>query len=522
MTVWLMAAGAWLHRQRRWVTPLLGVVAAASLAYSVEALIIDGFRAAGEIAVLMLVGLTVSALLAFVMAFDVFAARRFGVVLHVAVLKQSSWRRRHEVEHELLVAHAQEISSHATATELTVVYTKGEGDPVADAAQAMLDSAATGAALMPGAQDLRILAAGDITSLMALAYTLQPALASWRTTLLVDRSHEPGDPFIDLRIPDASLPQGDDDRRVLVLVGDHLNNSAEEAYRAGAGGEVRVVRAGDLKESRNDYELVMQRTANELATRRTATLGVGGPAVFGFASGWLAAVGGAGALKPLTYAHDTYVAGPQVLPAGGEPIRQVPSLGIGRRLLLASAMLAAASTLAFGSIATLIEWLFARSNDDGPFADWVLLVGMGIVAPGVLAWFVLRPWADKLSRPDVRVVMQPTDEVSTRETLLVAPRTTNEDPYSCVGWLREAMADIRSFRPGSRVVIDLNHVPSALLRPLGSYLNRGHRGGGVVLRCGDAHYDLTGGGTDEPEAVREVRDGYRNSLRYAEQWEAQS
>lgn len=519
-TAWMAALG-WLHAQRRWITPLLGVVAAASLAYSVEAVIIGGLVAAYEVGMLLLVGLGVSVLLAAIAAFDLFAARRYGVVLHVALLRDPAWRRRHEVEHELLVAHAQSRSSYAGTTTLTAADIGSGSGASAIAAEELLDSAATGAALLPGASDLRILAAGDTPSLIALGYAVQPALSGWRTQLLVDRSHEQGEAFADLAIPNPRSG-GSDDRELLVLVG-RVQRPPVDAYRASVGGRLRTVESAHIEEKPEAYERVLAGIADELGTTGSVTVGASGPAVFGFAAGWVAAAAGVRRLRPLKFDQNgqppSYLLGPEPPLVAGEPVRRLPSLGVGRRLLFASSLLAALSTLAFGSFATFLEWTLAGSNADGPFTDWAWLVGAGIVLPGVLAWFVLRPRADRLSRPDVRVALQPTDEAGTRSELLVAPRTAKDSAYTCVGWLREAMADIRSFRPGSRVIIDLDSAPDWVLPSLGSYLNRGHRGGEVALRCGGVDNLLIGDDPAAPERVRRVREGYLNPLRDAKQWE---
>lgn len=537
MNTAIYRAGEWLHRKRRFFVPLLSIVAAASLAYSVEVLIIDGLHAWTSIIGLLVAGAVASSLLAVMMAFDVLAARRYGVVLHVALLRERSWRRRHEAEHELLVAEAKERSSLATTTALSEAET--DKDAVERVAEMMLDSAATGAALLPGARDLRILAAGDITSLISLGYRIEPALKDWSTSLLVDRSHEEGEPFAELEIPQAR-PTDDGDSTLFVLVGDRLDDGPVQAYRAASGEPVRIVQRGYLKEEHREYESVLEEIAGKLPRGRRVTVAAGGPAVLGFAVGWLAASADVQELQALAYDGKTkrYLPGQTTRPSPCDAVLPRPSMGVGRRLFLASALLAAASTLAFGSFATLLEWGLAGSNKEGPFGDWLMLIGLGIALPSVLSYCVLNPWARRLARPVVRVALQPTDDTGSRRELLVAPRTPKDDAYSCVGWLMEAMADIRSFRPGSRTVIDLDSAPPSLpLESLGSYLNRGHRGGDVRLRCHGRDYTFAG--QEGPRPVRTLRDritprrtppqvpdrvgavwsGYRDSLRHSRSWE---
>jgi hypothetical protein len=527
MTRALSAWGFRLHRARRWLQPLLAVVAAGSLAYSVEVLITSGWSQAGGLAWLLLTGLAASSVLAWIMAYDVFAAWESGVLLHVAILGQEKWRRRHEMEQELLRVQAREASSYASTTALSTEVaptrdTRASEAAAARAVSALLDSAGIGAALLPGARDLRILAAGDIPTLAVLGFRVQPHLSQWRTHLLVDRSYEPGASFAELQIAPQPATR-DRDCHVLVLVGDRLDRGPATKWLHSSGQEHQLVQAGDLPEEPSAYEQVLQQIAGAVATTGRVTTGVGGPAVFGFAAGWLASASGAGALHALwpPARDEGYSPGPEAIRDGPDQVAPLPSSGIRGRLLAASALLAATSTLAFGSCATLLEWWLAGSNSEGPISDWLWLIVGGIVLPAAVAWFGLRPWVDRLTRPDVLVRLLPGSATSRKGELVVAPRTPPADTAACVGWLREAMADIRSIRPGSRVVIDLDNAPDELLRPLGSFLNRGHRGSDLMLRSGSRDYPLIR--TDEgPDAVQDVRHGYRHALRFAASWESAS
>lgn len=517
---------------RRLAESALAVVGSGALAFTVEQSIIEGGDGFAGARWLALVGVGSGVALGFLMSVDIRIGWVLGVHVHLFAGRVGRpWRRRHEVEHAVMAARVSEMTRHACVTAMS----SRDFDPAAPSwgrdverlADALLDSVAIGAALMPGCRRVRVLAAGDYGALSWTAHQASASLADWEVSLLADRRDSPEDPFIDYEVelggPHDGPPQAVN-RALFIQVGNIETSPAEEYSWRTQSESCFCPREATprLEETSAAYGELADCIGRSIPPAGSMDIGFAGPASMAFAAGLIAGRRPGLAMTTLRfdgaekrYHPDSPVV--RAMPSAVPPVRDQHLRGW---LFGVGAGAATCATLALGDFVTLLEWSLASSNPDATTGQWGALVGL-IVVPAVLA-VLLGLVRRRIQSPAAHVSLNPDRRRRPRVwEVHVKPRRYFANGNEALDWLQEALMDISSVHSQSKIVLDIEGVPHRLLAPLGNFLARGFRGGAVrVSALGHtvALSELSAAPENLPEPFAHVGRGYKAGVSDTE-WE---
>lgn len=501
-----------LRMARQPIRLLLGVVAAASMAYSTEQWALLGHRGLLDSLPLIAAGILAALWLAFITFRRVLVAREFGPHLHLAPLLPRYDRSRHEQEHALLYRDLQRQADHAVLTGL-IAPRLAVDDPnwqwestVADMVKDAVDSYRLGRTGLPRAPGLSVLVGGDHATVFAVGMHLGVLLPTDSLQLLVDKIDDEEEAFIRINI-DADVPSkpGTDDVFVFDLV--HKEKEAREeakAYIPEAMSAKFVGTPSRLDEQPDTYREHIEELADAANTTGELTVGFAGPAGVAFALGWIVgtrqrAGKGPSVVRALSYekagnnATGTYVANPAIQMAGTNSIEFPDQVVLGRwwtvNLIACSFLAAVCGTAGIGNVATLLEWLLTSSNESVPLAGWFWLLVGGIGLPLLIAWGATLTMRRTVTAPEFIVSEFPFNGRSRLGQRIVPP----------VHQFRTPLVGIADAFPDSRVIVDLAHMQDHRVKEVAQFLSKGWRGSLTPMVQDDGERARI---TDDPKSSR--------------------
>lgn len=527
-------------------------IGAASLAYSTEQIVLTGWRGAIDSWLLIVVGITAAGVLSYLLSADLRAARRRGVVVHFAILRKEEWRKRHEIEHEMLLRWLADETSYAVVTAPIVCLTDPEkpgwSSDLHGVADQIVEAATVGRQLIPGGTSLTLLASGDSPSVAEVANLVSREFPGWDLHCLSDRKDSRESPFVtfdvlpaesggsrDPAFSDSSAPVVP---TFLLLGGQPVDSAWKYATKSAdpAGGEIVVTR-NRLKERPHDYEDVLDEVRGALPPHGQVELAVAGPASMSAAVGWLVGCVPNLQLKTLRHSRgregEEYVTTSDITRPGSDekakggvsPVPRVKSHV--SSLYWAGVLSALPLTWGIGNVATALEWGLANANPSATWRQWAALSAL-VILP-ILLGLAAQQWYIRLRNP--RIIVQPGSG-STSPTVsggVLTPQRELNDPAATVRWIQGVLANVHSVYPESSVTLDMRGLDEDQGKAIGSYLARGHRGTELLVRVDGQErsvWDLPAerpGSSLEPEhgsphLMESIAEGYRNAYVYENLW----